>query len=196
MAKKLLKPTSAPQITHSEETESTDAPTPTGATNATTPNPRVYKGTRTVDHDLFKLEVAKMAKNVSFTDIPQVEFFEHCHIFHTVDSSGRKQDASNAVGGHHHDITVSMSESGVPELKVSQPRKWVKKKIKGRFQRLSVPIRLDNEEGGEVDTHTHAVRYMGSERIQLRDTNVEFAKFESAIRSKQEIEVEGAYERQ
>lgn len=151
---------------------------------------RIYKGTQEVDHDLFKLNAAKMAKNVSYTDVPQIEHFEHCHIFHTVDSGGRKQETSSAVGGHHHDIEVVEDANGVPSLKVSEPRKWIKKKIRGVMQRVSVAIVLD-EEDGTTDSHTHEVTYLGSERITMRQANVEFAKFEVALKSKREFSVEG-----
>lgn len=154
---------------------------------------RVYKGTREVDHDLFKLEVAKMRKNVSYTDVPDVREIEHCHLFHTVDSNGKKQVASNQVGGHHHDIEVTADADGVPTLKVSEPRRWVLKKVRGKNQRVSVPIFL-NSEKDEWDNHTHAVTYLGSEKITLRAPNVEAAKIETMARAKT-APVEGVLER-
>ncbi len=155
--------------------------------------PRVYKGTQIVDHDLFKLEVAKMTKNVSYTDVPDLVKLEHVHMFHTVDSNGKKVSMSSAVGGHHHDITVVPGKDGVPTIQVSEPRKIVVRKRKGRIERLSVPVVLDPE-SGEVDDHTHSVTYLGSERITLRKTNPEFAKFESAIRTARETAVENVRE--
>jgi len=143
--------------------------------------PRIYKGTQEVDHDLFKLEVAKMRRNVSYTDEPEIVSIEHVHIFHTVDSNGRAQDACGPVGGHFHEIIVKRDTKGVPTLVVGQPRKYVREKKRGRLVRVAVPIPIDAD-GEEFDTHTHTFTYLGSERIKLRVANVEAAQFESAER--------------
>lgn len=145
--------------------------------------PRVYKGTQEVDHDLFKLKVAVMRKNVSFTDIPDYVPIEHCHTFHTVDSNGKKQTTSNPVGGHHHEIEVINVKDGVPTLRVSPPMKFVRERVAGRTRKIAVEV--------EGDSHTHEVEYLGSERIRLRATNAEFAKLDAAIRARQNPVVEG-----
>lgn len=188
---KLARATAAPEgLTTSADDEGEGAPMPVIKRQE-----RIYKSTQEVDHDLFKLEVATMRKNVSFTDKPHIEEFEHCHIYHTVDSSGKKQEASSPVGGHHHPITLVVDPSGVPTLKVGPPAKWVKKKIRGVMRRVSEPIWLEGAEGvegeRERDEHTHAVSYLGSERIKLRQPNVEFAKMESALKSMREPSIEG-----
>lgn len=158
-------------------------------------NERIYKGQQKVDHDLFKLKVASMRKNVSFNDKPEIVSFEHCHIFHTVDSYGQKQFTTNAVGGHFHEVTVIENPNGgVPKLEISEPKKWVVKKVRGRKKKIAVPVVLvDDEEGKEVDTHTHEFEYLGSSQIHLRKPNLEFAKFDSALRAKQQPAVEGVH---
>ncbi len=151
---------------------------------------RIYKNTQEVDHDLFKLKPASMKKNVSFTDEPRYEFFEHCHIFHTVDSNGKPQEACTPVGGHVHKIEV-VHEGGVPALKVSPAMHWVRRKKGARFQRMLVPITETDPDG---DDHTHASMYLGSERIKLRESSLEFAKFDAAMRAKENPTVEGVVE--
>lgn len=142
---------------------------------------RIYRGSQEIDHDLFKLEPARMKKNVSFTDVPNVVEIEHCHIFHTVDSAGRPQEACNDVGGHHHDVTV-IRTGQVPNLVIGQPVRFVRQRRRGRLVRVSVPIVIDQSDDGQPihDSHIHAVRYMGSQKIKLRSPNVEAAKFEMA----------------
>lgn len=154
---------------------------------------RVYKGTREVDHDLFKLSTEKMLKNVSYTEAPQIESFDHNHVFHTVDSNGRKMLVCSAVGGHVHECTVEQ-RGGVPVVVVGPPRKWVMNKRRGKKVRELAPVMLEKDgDNGEptYDKHIHKVEYLGSERIKIREANVEFAKFESQIRAKQEPSIEG-----
>jgi hypothetical protein len=199
MAKKNVIPSAS--VKHSGEAEMGELPDTSATTDESRqpesardvePISRVYRGTQTVDHDLFKLNVAVMKKNVSYTDIPDMQNFEHCHIFHTVDSGGRKQTACNDVGGHHHDIeVVPPQKGGVPTLRISGPRKWVRDRRRGR---LSVPVDSHLSEEDQ-DRHTHTFTYLGSEKIKLREPNVEYAKFEAAIRAKQEPTIEGVESR-
>lgn len=157
--------------------------------------PRVYKSSQEVDHDLFKLTVAKMIKNGGFNpDVPMIEHHEHTHWFHTVDSSGRPQVASTPTGGHHHAVKVIVGKDGVPTLEVSEPRRWVKRKVRGtrnKFKRVEEPVFIGTGEDAEKDTHTHDVQYCGSEKITLRQPNVEAAKFESALKAQREPTIEG-----
>ena len=155
---------------------------------------RIYKGTEEVDHDLFKLQVARMKKDVSYDgQMPEFVHFEHCHIYHTVDSNGRKMDETNAVGGHFHKIEVvpASEEGGVPTLKVSAPMKYIKQKkkgVKGKFEKVAVPVEFSD---GTIDNHTHEVEYLGSEKIKKRQANVEFAKLDAAMKAQQNPSVEG-----
>jgi hypothetical protein len=184
---KLAAASAAPEDFGDEESDEQETPQ---STQELKRQPRIYKSTQVVDHDLFKLEVAKMKKNVSFTEIPEVMSFEHCHIFHTVDSNGKKQHTSTAVGGHHHPVQVVAGVDGVPTLKVGEPRRWVKRKIRGVMQRVEEPIYLNGEKD-EQDTHTHEVSYLGSERITLREPNIEAARFEAELKAKREPIIEG-----
>ncbi len=149
---------------------------------------RFYQGTEEIDHDLFKLESATMKKNVSYTDVPDYEKIEHVHMFHTVDSNGRKQDASTAVGGHFHLVTVIDQANGVPTLDVSGPMKHVMKRVKGKKTRVAIPLTDEDEDG---DTHTHAVTYLKSEKIKRREANAAFASYEAEIAAKQNPSLPG-----
>jgi hypothetical protein len=189
---KLAKATAAPEGLEGDAGEEDEAPaaTPTVIKRQV----RIYKSTQEIDHDLFKLEPAMMRKNVSFTEIPQVERFEHCHIFHTVDSNGKKQVGSTAVGGHHHPVKVVVNADGVPTLEVGEPRRWVKRKVRGVMVRVEEPIYL-NAEQDERDSHTHEVTYLGSEKIMLRKPNVEFAKLDGELKAKREPSIDGVLTR-
>lgn len=186
------KPNVAPAPDMDEEVESAE----TQPAQAAKPLPSEPQAKRSFtkdyefDHDLFKLSVATMKKNVSWNESPMIEQFEHCHMFHTVDSNGRKQSVCTPVGGHFHEITVHKAESGVPVLEIGPPRKWVQKKRHGKFIKVMAPVVLDKEDG-ITDNHTHEYVYLGSEKIKARATNTEFAKFESQVKAKREQPVEG-----
>jgi hypothetical protein len=155
-------------------TESPEIQTPPAAEAS---QPRVYRGTQDVDHDLFKLKVAKMRKNTAWDGSENWVSVEHCHIFHTVDSSGRAQTTCSPVGGHFHEITVSQSPGNAPTLLVSQAKQYAKKKLpNGRMVKVAVDM--------PDDSHSHDAEYLGSQKIRLRQPNVEAAKVESVMRAK------------
>lgn len=150
---------------------------------------RVYKGSQEVDHDLFKLVVAKMRRNISWSGGTAPEdyvFLDHCHMFHTFDSSGRKQTRSTKTGGHFHEVTI-VKTGGVPRVTISGPKTEIKKRVNGRVR----PQVIDLSD----DDHTHEAEYIRSERIKIRSSNVEAAKVESFIRAQQEVSVPGVLER-
>jgi uncharacterized protein YodC (DUF2158 family) len=179
MAKKILNKTTPSAHRPDDVNENTESDAEHSEVDAggTQPTARVYKGTQVVDHDLFKLLPALMKKDVSFNpEKPIYEYFEHAHIFHTVDSNGKALDKCNDVGGHFHTVEVVNGKNGVPTLKVSVAMKVVRLKKGG--PRVAVEVRDDN--------HTHAVKYLGSEKIELRKTNVDAAQYMSEIRSRVE----------
>lgn len=170
-----------------------EAEAPPVAPRMAAPQDRVYGTSREIDHDLFKLVVARMIKNVSFTDVPDYEKVEHVHFFHTVDSSGRPQTYCGAVGGHFHKIDVIQPRDkdgailpGVPTIRVSRALHWVREKVNGRFQRVAREI--------EYDSHTHRVEYRGSQRIQTRETNPNFAAMQAELEQRQRPSIPGVVE--
>lgn len=122
---------------------------------------RRMKGTGKVYHDLFKLEVASFKKNIGTARSPRLIDTEHCHFFHTFDSSGRKMEYSSSIGGHAHKITV--------------------KEVDGKLVAECGPaIKIDRAEKGEAnskeeraftDNHIHEVLYVDSEEVEIRRRN-------------------------
>lgn len=122
---------------------------------------RVYSQDMLVDSDTFKLEVENYAKNVSYDDKnPLIVGVPHCHFFHTYDSSGKPMIYSNAVGGHHHKITVEEDEQG------------------NLIAKCGPAIYSNNVKSEKLnDSHTHEVNYLKSDRFKVRKMHEEAAKF-------------------
>lgn len=161
---------------------------------------RLYRGTKEIDHDLFKLLPAEMLKNVSINpETPDLQKATHVHFFHTVDSNGKKQLRSASVGGHFHDVEVIEDPNGgVPKLKISPAKIAVRKKVRGVATIVSEPVRVYKDPHSEdaiVDDHTHDYEYVNSCRVAMRQANVEFAKFESQIKAHQNPVVENVVEK-
>lgn len=117
--------------------------------------------------DTFKLMPAVMQKNISFNPhSPQLQAMEHCHIFHTYDSGGKKLGFTNQVGGHYHSVEVSTDSKGNFKVKVSPP--------------------IQNPKSEKIyanDTHTHEVQYIKSEEIAVRKQNPEAIKIYNQVTS-------------
>lgn len=151
---------------------------------------RVYAGQIELDHDLFKLSVAKMYKNVSWDADPHWERFEHCHIFHTIDSNGKKQTTCSPVGGHFHVIETTPQAGGPPKLAVSPPMRMIRIKQGKKWVTRPEPIEYENPD----HSHTHEVQYLRSQRIKPRALNAEFAKMDAAVRAKENPSIPGVIE--
>lgn len=134
---------------------------------------RIFKKDKIIFHDLFKLEVAKMLKNLFWYKIPPNEYvpIEHCHFFHTFDSSGKKLTTSTSVGGHFHKLELKdMGKGNPPEIiGMSGPLKTVRRKNEyGKRVKEDVPVNT-------VDKHTHKHTYLQSDEVKLRKINSEAA---------------------
>ena len=136
---------------------------------------RVFTGQKKIFHDLYKLSVAKMLKNMSWQPIPADEYtpIEHCHFFHTVDSSGKTQIYSTSVGGHFHIMEIEDQGDGNPPLVkcVSGPMKLARVKDPHTLKYVKKPVPVN-----DVDSHTHEVTYLKSDEIALRKLSDEAAK--------------------
>jgi hypothetical protein len=130
---------------------------------------RVFKDQMTVTHDLFKLLPATMKKNVSYKKFqPELVEMEHAHIFHTVDSRGKKQTSCSAVGGHFHDVEVTVAADGSFHLICSEPYHIVTKTTKtGMTKKEKVHVSFEDGNNDIIikDTHTHEFEYKGSEEL-------------------------------
>lgn len=173
--------------------------------SADVPAPQEFKrkmrGSQTLHHDLFKLGLANMAKNISIDeDNPVIVGVEHVHFFHSIDSQGRPQDSCNSVGGHFHMVKVlkdkdgrfMLDADGNPIVEVSKPMRKVQ--VKNSRGKVSVEVQHVPIGNGKYDEHTHEVEYMGSDVIQARKVNLEAAKFEGRMRQKYSPSVEGVTE--
>lgn len=120
---------------------------------------RIFSEDLMIESDTFKLEVSKYSKNLSFdTKNPVLVGVEHCHFFHTFDSSGKKLDVSNHVAGHTHKIIVKESKDGTLTAICSEP-----------------------EPSFYGDKHTHEVTYLKSDRFKVRQLNQDAMKVLAGI---------------
>lgn len=136
---------------------------------------RFYATSKEVDHDLFKLSVARMLKWMGYNkgekDPDDLIPAEHCHFFHTIDSDGRPQQFCSSIGGHFHKMEVVDDGSGVPKVKcVSGPLQFkfenYRKNRANKRRKIAVPA-------NDFDTHTHESEYVRSEKVALRKVNVD-----------------------
>lgn len=132
---------------------------------------RIFKDQMVVTTDLFKMAPAQMKKNTSYKKFqPELMDLEHCHIFRTVDSRGKVQTSSTAVGGHFHDVEVSIDQDGSFVLKCSEPYHIVTKTTKtGMTKKEKVPVTFEDGNRDVIlkDTHTHEFQYIRSEELHL-----------------------------
>jgi hypothetical protein len=136
---------------------------------------RVFKANKMIYHDLFKLHVSNMKKNVSWQrDILDLKDVEHVHFFHTYDSSGKKQTSCVPTGGHFHLVETEDQGEGLPPkiVSVSGPMVWGNEKDRytGKRRRIPVPYLKDD------DNHTHDIEYIESSEIKVRSINAEAVK--------------------
>lgn len=152
---------------------------------------RIYKGDQKLIHDLFKLLPTALIYDSGYENSPMLVKIEHSHLFHTIDSSGRNQSTCVPIGGHFHFVEVVHQKDGAPGLKISGPKKWVQKKIRGtrNTERVAVDVVMQD---GTIDSHTHGFEYIGSEEITMRKVNVEAVKFESELAAKMAPPIPGA----
>jgi hypothetical protein len=124
------------------------------------PSERVYAGEQTIEHDLYKLRVANMQKNKSYTKELELVPMEHTHFYHTYDSNGREQKTCSAIGGHTHIMEQVVNEDGHIVIKCGPPI------VKHKGKWIEIPY----------DKHTHAIQYIKSEKAQKRVINADAQK--------------------
>lgn len=116
----------------------------------------------------FKLLPSILLRDISpFKKDPMVVTIEHCHIFHTFDSYGREQKTTNSVGGHYHEIELSVVD-GEWKSVCSRP--------------------LSNKASNELlknDIHTHELQYLKSGEVQIRTINKEAASMINDMMNKE-----------
>lgn len=180
-------------VVETEEFAASEESSPAGTPTARTA--RRYTSQQSKDHDLFKCKLGKFIRDLSWgKDGSQRQEVEHVHFFHTIDSSGREQTLTNQVGGHFHEVKINPSKdpNGVPEVTCGPAMTWgTSGKGKAKKRVMVAPKIAADTDNEEIDTHTHAMEYLGSQRIQMRKLNPEAAKLEVERASKQDISVPG-----
>jgi len=137
--------------------------------NTVTEPKRVMKGMQSFMHDLFKLEVSNMKRNVSYKKFqPQIEEVEHAHFFHSHDTGGNRNEYCVPVGGHFHKMQITTDKEGQVHAVCGPALKEITTTTRAGTPRNSiVPVSWVDEALDKeiVDTHTHDVAYKGSEEI-------------------------------
>jgi len=125
---------------------------------------RLYKNeNQKIDHDLFKLDVAPMMHDKGIQGKKREHIpVEHCHFFHSYDSSGRKQTYSTSIMGHCHKIDVVSNGNG--DLFATAGDSVIKNGSK--------IFTLEDTKS----IHRHSVSYQYSEKIDIRKPNSEARK--------------------
>ena len=169
----------------SEKSPSSVAPQEqTSQPSTPVPSQRVYANELVIDHDLYKLELQIMKKNMAWeSGVYDMQNVKHEHFFHTRDSSGRELKHSNMVGGHFHEMTVIPQPNGAPPIvkcgpAIREVRKLVNKKMVKKFEPA---LKYADEQGNMItDSHVHEVTYIRSNKIATRKINDEAIKVISA----------------
>lgn len=125
-------------------------------------------------HHLFKAELSKMKKDLTAwkKGNPKIVGVEHVHFFHSINSFGMPQTTTNEVGGHFHEISWDLDDSGTPRAKCGPPLRKIMKKGRNGMKRTSiVPVEFDvipddDESSTKIkDEHVHPMTYHGSDEI-------------------------------
>lgn len=154
-------------------------------TEQPTGHKRFYRDQRTFKSDLYKLDVAKMKKNVAIQgEAPILNEVEHCHFFHSVDSNGNPQNTCTPIGGHFHVMEVIPSsnpdEAPIVVCK-SGPMKTVRKKDRfGKYSKVVVPADPDAD-----DYHTHSITFLGTSDVVKAQPNAEAVKAQNYFANKE-----------
>lgn len=148
---------------------------------------RVYRSQTQKIHDLYKLEVAKAKKDISWDGNPTYVDIEHCHFFHSVDSAGNVQNTSTTINGHFHvlEVVTPATDENPAVYKCSGPVKWVLKKQKnGQMKKVLQNAIGTDDDGLAVDNHVHEVTYIQSQKLMPSKANMEAMKLQAQIAAK------------
>lgn len=132
-------------------------------------------GSRTMLHHLFRGQLAEFLKNRSFKPgNPDITKVPHQHFFHTINSAGRPQKFTAAVGGHFHEVQWRINKlTGELEAECGPPLKKVAfTGPDGLTQYENVPVEFKDTTGSMgkrgaiiVDSHTHEMTYEKTDEI-------------------------------
>lgn len=152
----------------------------------------VYQTSTEFKSRLFKLLPAKMLKSImQGQDQSSIQEVTHQHFHHTIDSSGKVQDHSVAVGGHFHIMTIKEDpNTGEPIATCSGPKTFAYRKNKKVIVDLK-SFGVDDRGNDIMDTHTHEVIYERTSKIKPRTVNAESLKIIDQLESSKVAPIEG-----
>lgn len=154
-----------------------------------------FKNNKEHIHHLFKAEVAKCKKNMSWQKgVVQIEEVEHCHFFHTINSQGIEQTYTSPIAGHFHKITWKTDSEGnlIAECGPALHKRMVKKpngEQKTKIEEIKFHDGM-SDDGAEYikDNHTHIMTYKGSEIITKKSVQALQQSNLSAVTQLQEFD--------
>lgn len=133
---------------------------------------RVFKGNQEFEHVLFKSDVRKCKKNMSWKKYePRIEEFEHRHVFHSRNSKGKPQAYTTPTAGHFHQVEFEAHEEN-GEIYYSATcgpalRRHTKRLKTGKWATVIEPVvfEADGEQPDVVDDHSHDLEYCFTELL-------------------------------
>lgn len=155
---------------------------------------RVYAENLMIDHDLYKLQLAAMLKDIAIKAPNHEPLFDevlHQHYYHTYDSSGKRMSECSPIGGHTHELIIEQpaqpakfdkegnetEKAKVAIYKCGPPMRVVRKRQgRGRFKKVLERLMVH---GLIYDDHRHDVEFLKSDRIKMRSKNVKAAEWQS-----------------
>lgn len=146
---------------------------------------RAFRATNKVMHDLYKLDVAMMLKNIAIEGM-EADYLkvEHCHFYHSVDAKGVPQSLCSPIGGHFHEITVvtPATETEPAVLKCGPAMKYVlDPRTKRKIMQAAEP----------GDMHTHEMSYVWSEEFKPKKINMEATRYVASVQAQEPAPVPG-----
>ena len=137
------------------------------------------RGTKTFEHDLFRLEIAQCLKNEHWIKgDPWIVKKKHKHFFHSVnDTTGSPRVRCSMAAGHFHVIKVKWEEGKAPVTTCGPPQRVKKRKLPGadqyvaanegiswpKIEKVLVDGGVTVQEKLIVDDHRHEMTYIGTE---------------------------------
>lgn len=128
-----------------------------------------FRSQQTIFHHLFKAEIAKFLKDLSFgQESMRIDEIAHVHHFHNVNSMGHAQKYTTTVGGHFHEVTWTVDPTtGYPVAKCGPAMKKLTKNTPRGSKTTVEPMKFYNKDHDQwvADNHTHDMTYLGTDEL-------------------------------
>lgn len=96
---------------------------------------------------------------------------DHTHVFHSVNSQLKPQEATSTIGGHFHKVRFEIGADGTPRVVECGPPMTYKyvTRAGGVQKRVCVQVGWEDQTGDSdskvLDSHTHTFEYLHSEEL-------------------------------